>query len=652
MILLDKIKFQSAAARKLRTVLATLAVFFILINLIYPFAAGFAATPNGLNYAGVDVMKWTKDTVSNQPSDATIDAIVTAIMRDIKPEYIAISIPMDSTGDYPNAPSPRTAEAFTQKWSDSIHAHGAKVVWRGTWSGIEGIYSFPKRVGTNRFPAGTAASAAADGTTTWLGKTYKYIIDHPAFFSNGDIWGPLPERTEGIFSDSTSFLPATGAGLQANYAQFFIDLKTVSDAAFAVIGKQVTTGLTAQNFSEINSGWMYSSVINNAGYIVIDHYGITHTPEEMESDLRRIYTQRGNKQIYLQEWGDYWDASVPEAQRKDYLTAMYTMWQRLIDEHILVGFDYWGAWGGSQEGVLDQVGSLFQANSRGMLLAQFFAYQLTTVPPAPTPTPSPSPTPSPTPSPAPTPAPTPSPSPSPTPAPSPAPNPAPSPTPTPAPTPTPPPSNPPDGTPTSTNNGLPPTSAGTTDNTPPPAPQPSITPPAAPAADNSVTPPASQPASTVADQLPAQPSQTTVTTPAPAPAVQGSKNIAVPVKKKIVYPQPAVTPTIMPTEEKKIRSFSEQVTFRSILSDLFGKSNKVVVAGYEFNRQLPGTLYDNMATLASTHRLPALGVIDVLLIISFIALGTRIPRAYKNQFWPPDGETRPIRLQRPRPYTV
>lgn len=344
----------------------------------------------------VDVMKFTKDTLTNQPSDATIQGIVKTLTSNIHPTHIAISTPLDATADYPagSTPSPRTAEAFTQTWADSIHANGARVLWRGTWSGIEGIYNFPARVGTNRFPTGTFASAPTDGNTTWLGKTYAYIVNHPTYFADGDIWAALPERTEGIFQDATSFLPYNGAGIQANYANFFIDLQKVSAAAFGVIGKRVQTGWTAQNFSEVKSGWLPSSLYDAAGIIVVDHYGITHTATEMESDLRAIST-RQNKQVFLQEWGDYWNAGLDATTRKAYLQSMYAVFQKLSNEGILAGFNYWGGWDNNAEGILTATNGVYTINDRGSLLSQFFganAMSGATTPPTPpstTPTPTP-----------------------------------------------------------------------------------------------------------------------------------------------------------------------------------------------------------------------------------------------------------------------
>ncbi len=355
------------------------------------------------DFKSVDVMKMTKDVMRNQQSDSEIQSIVLGIKTNLNPNFIAISIPLDSSEAYPNQkPTPRTAQAFTQKWADTIHNAGMKIIWRGTWSGIEGIYEFPKLAGTKRFPAGTASSAATDGTATWLGKTYKYIIDNPTFFSDGDIWAVMPERTEGIFQDSTSFLSYSSPGIQSNYANFFNNLKTISSSAFGKINKNVITGWTANNFTEVKSTWLYNSVFDTAGIVSIDHYGLDHTVAEMENDLRGIYAAK-KKQIFLQEWGDYWNQNLNSTDRNKYLSEMYTMFQKLGDEGILMGFNYWGGWTGSLEGILTKTNSVYSINDRGTILGQFFTNNtqiplspppvVAIVPPPPPPAPTPVPPP-------------------------------------------------------------------------------------------------------------------------------------------------------------------------------------------------------------------------------------------------------------------
>jgi hypothetical protein len=186
------------------------------------------------------------------------------------------------------------------------------------------------------------------------------------------LWAPLPERTEGIFSESSSFLSHGGLGIQANYATFFNDLKKVSDLAFVKINKNVSTGFTANNFTEVASTWLLKSIFDTAGLIVIDHYGSSHTTGEMDTDIRKIYSMYG-RQVFLQEWGDYWNSGLPDSQRIEYLNNMYAVFQKLVNDGILIGFNYWGAWDNNLEGILKTTGNnTYAINDRGLVLRNFF----------------------------------------------------------------------------------------------------------------------------------------------------------------------------------------------------------------------------------------------------------------------------------------
>lgn len=348
------------------------------VALCFAVLASFATSAHGAeidwdSMKGVDVMKYTKDVMTNQPGDKEIENIVSAL-KSLNITHIALSIPLDKTTDYPssNKPAPRTAEAFTQKWADAIHSAGLNIIWRGTYSGIEGIYDFEKKSGDKRLPAGTAASAETDGEKTWLGKLYSYIISNPSFFASGDVWAPLPERTEGIFQDSTSFLPYDGAGIQANYANFFIDLKKVSDRAFSKIGKNVITGMSANNYSEIASGWLPQSLFDAIGYVVVDYYGDKHTPEEMERDLRSIAARTG-KPVFLQEWGDYWTGDMSVESRTSYLRSIYAVIEKLAKEGVIIGFNSWTGWTDAQESILERTTDGVKINYAGSVLAELFA---------------------------------------------------------------------------------------------------------------------------------------------------------------------------------------------------------------------------------------------------------------------------------------
>lgn len=221
-------------------------------------------------------------------------------------------------------------------------------------------------------------------TNNWCGRVYNYIINNPGLFENGDIWAPFPEATgHGIFNDNTAFVPNTGAGVQTNFANFFIEIKAVSEAAFAEIGKDVTCGLSAQNWTEVNSGWIPSSYFDAVDYLVVDHYGEDgegHTPEQMKEDLRAIATAKG-KPVFLQEWGDYWstdsgrtDPPRDQEEHETYLQSMYDAFQELIDEGTLTQFHYWRVIGAHEAVMADAdagAGFDFQMLYEGVVLQGF-----------------------------------------------------------------------------------------------------------------------------------------------------------------------------------------------------------------------------------------------------------------------------------------
>lgn len=83
-------------------------------------------------------------------------------------------------------------------------------------------------------------------------------------------------------------------------------------------------------------------------------YKANANADALEIDIRNAYAKTGVPQ-FLQEWGDYWstDSSLSsptrdQTQHETYLTSIYAALQRLVDDGILVGFNYWRAIGGHE----------------------------------------------------------------------------------------------------------------------------------------------------------------------------------------------------------------------------------------------------------------------------------------------------------------
>ena len=294
----------------------------------------------------IDIMKWTKDVLTHQPDDVTVQRLIATIKRDINPSHIAIAVPLNPTSEYPEGqkPAPRTAEGFTQFLCDTIHDAGMNVLFRGTLCELEGIYGFEKAVGSRRVEP-----------LVLMRKVAGAISANPDWFRDGDEFAPLPERTENIFQDSTAFL----TDLPQGYANFFEVLTMKEEAAVLGIRKKVGLHLIANNYTEVASGWIPRSLFDHAGVVAIDHYA--RTPEALYSDIKAIHERLGLP-VFLEEWGNYWD----DAPLKPFLDVL----GRLADEGILTGFNYWGAWPGAQEGLLNDDLTI---NDRGREVAAFFA---------------------------------------------------------------------------------------------------------------------------------------------------------------------------------------------------------------------------------------------------------------------------------------
>lgn len=99
--------------------------------------------------------------------------------------------------------------------------------------------------------------------------------------------------------------------------------------------------------STVGDGTLQTYTAGNLNTALVNGYKTTAVPEAIEIDIRKTYARTGVVQ-YLGEWGDYWskDASRSNPVRTQvehvaYLVSMYAAFQRLIDDGILVGFQYW-----------------------------------------------------------------------------------------------------------------------------------------------------------------------------------------------------------------------------------------------------------------------------------------------------------------------
>lgn len=335
----------------------------------------------------VDVMKKSKDTVNNQSTLADKQNLI-ARLATMGITHVAISVPMDTNVQMKaagNTPSPLSIEGETRQWCKVIHDAGLNVLHRGTFSGMEAIYSFPiAKEGSGAFiPVGTVNSAPTDNESTWMGRIRRYIMVNvgDANWKNGDIFAPIPEPTSQAFNGNNFWL-STGAGSQANFASFFIVAHAVADAAFASMGKKITF-MTCNNYSEVRSGWIPQSLFADQGIVAFDYYGQyqatgANSQADYITDLNELYEIRGLP-LFQGEWGDISGEAIPTpaniAARLTYLVEFYKQYRdNLVKRNILTGFNYWGGWEAQNTSILLKTGSDYFLNARGKILAKFLNF--------------------------------------------------------------------------------------------------------------------------------------------------------------------------------------------------------------------------------------------------------------------------------------
>lgn len=212
---------------------------------------------------------------------------------------------------------PNFAE-HSKLWAKDIHNAGLKVTWRCAHVNMEGLYDQPKFTGANRKP-----------TQFWIDEAVTAFNSIKDSIHVGDEEAIYPERTEGIFQDSTAFL---FEGLPASYATFFIALHNALKMFPWIVG------LSANNASELLSGWMPRVLSDTYNVVVVDHYR-DGDAALYETEIRSI-SQKYGKPVYVQEGAPHRFHEPTALQIKEYFDAN----KRLEKDGVLVGFGSWGGW--------------------------------------------------------------------------------------------------------------------------------------------------------------------------------------------------------------------------------------------------------------------------------------------------------------------
>ncbi|MEA1926206.1 MAG: hypothetical protein U9M90_03110 [Patescibacteria group bacterium] len=263
----------------------------------------------------IDTMKYSRDLAGEKLNDSDfvqeVEWQIFAIAK-TGATHVAIGTPYDEQ-----------FHPFLRLWVDTARKHNLKVWFRGNWSAWEGWFGFSQNMTRQQH----------------IEKTEKFIIDHPDFFSDGDIFSSCPECENGKPGDPRHNDDLLG------HRKFIAEEYLVAKKAFKTIGKDVKANYFSMNGDVARLVMNKETTKKLDGIVVIDHY--VASPEQLVSDIKEISNESGGK-VVLGEWGvpipDI-HGKMTEDQKADWMSKALDGMVDLGD--ILVGMNYWAAFGGS-----------------------------------------------------------------------------------------------------------------------------------------------------------------------------------------------------------------------------------------------------------------------------------------------------------------
>jgi hypothetical protein len=286
-----------------------LIAFGFLLFSVHP---AFAAESQGFwKVQSIDTMKNSRDAARTDMTQLQINAEVKRI-ADLGATHVTIDTPYDE--DF----IPRL-----KQWVFAARSNNLNVWFRGNFSSWEGWFDRSKNM----------------TRTEHINATKTFILGHADLFSDGDIFTACPECENGSSGD-----PRT-TDLDG-FRQFLISEHQVTEQAFAMIGKKVTTNYTSMNGDVARLVMDQTTTEKTGGIVSIDHY--VPTPQKLVSDAQSIAKQSGG-QIVLGEVGvpipDI-HGNLNEKQQADW---MDTLMASLVEHPEVVALNYWVDQGGSTE---------------------------------------------------------------------------------------------------------------------------------------------------------------------------------------------------------------------------------------------------------------------------------------------------------------
>lgn len=344
-----------------------------------------------------DIMKWTKDTMANQPNATALQNLLSVMQANFPGvTHVAISPLMNTTAAFEATgitPNPLTAEAFVDLILETVHSAGYNVILRCSDGTMEGTYNFTQTSQTVSY---------------WLTNATNFLTTHAANIRNGDIIALYPEADGFINYSGTVASPIDNGShnYRADYNQFWQQMPTTIASWASANGKTVTTRTTVNgttianpsyNGTNFNTSGMdqFENItsLTAEGGIIIDWYNFSNAPTDetdyiawYKASLNFFYSlyTAGTYDIFIQEWGDTRGLNNGSIQASDpALTGNMAdqVFFPLLKSGQLLGINFWDFFDTPQEGILNaggdsvsyiNAGGAITLNPKGQYLAQIF----------------------------------------------------------------------------------------------------------------------------------------------------------------------------------------------------------------------------------------------------------------------------------------
>lgn len=300
----------------LAIVLLILGVILIYKGLIFEDLVSPVPAPRPLwAIRSIDTMKYSRDMAREKGDDASFDKVIDQQVKAIAgtgASHIAIATPYDEE-----------FVPFLARWVQAARKYKLHVWFRGNFAGWEKWFDHKQITRQDH-----------------LDLTNKFITSHVSLFEDGDIFTPCPECENGGPGDPRK------TGDIAGHRQFLIDSTRVGNDAFKSIGKKVEVGYHSMNYDVAMAVMDKDTTARVGGIVAIDHY--VSSPDKMIKDIA-VIKERSGGEIFLGEYG----APIPdlngkmtEDEQADWVRRTLDL---LIQNHSVVGLNYWVGVGGSTE---------------------------------------------------------------------------------------------------------------------------------------------------------------------------------------------------------------------------------------------------------------------------------------------------------------